>query len=101
MDDETVVPLHRRHGGLSMRQWPITLVLAGVALAMIVIAFVSFRRGCVVLAATVLLAAFLRMFLTERDAGWLAVRSRIVDVAVLLTMGLGLAILSFWVPAPN
>lgn len=101
MGEDTVVPLHPRRRRMSLRQWPITIVLLGVALSMGVIAFASFRRGCVVLAATILLAAFLRMFLSDRDAGWLAVRSKAVDVAVLLVMGLGLAILSFWVPAPN
>lgn len=83
------------------RQWPLSLVLAGVAISMAIIAFGSFRRGCVILAATVLIAAFLRLFLSSHDAGMLAVRSRTIDVSVLLAMGIGLAILSFWVPAPN
>ena len=100
MSEETVVPLRPRRR-LGLQQWPITIVLLGVALSMAVIAVASFRRGCVVLAATILLAAFLRMLLSNRDAGWLAVRSKGVDVGVLLVMGLGLAILSFWVPAPN
>lgn len=84
-----------------LAQWPIALVLVGVAASMSVIAFGSFRRGCVVLAAAILLGAFLRLFLSEQDAGWLAVRTRTVDVAVLLAMGIGLAVLTFWVPAPS
>jgi multisubunit Na+/H+ antiporter MnhB subunit len=101
-DDNVVQAFPRRpRRGISLRQWPITIVLLGVGLSMAIIAFSSFRRGCVVLAATILMAAFLRLFLSPRDAGWLVVRSRTVDVAVLLVMGLGLAILSFWVPAPN
>lgn len=82
-------------------QWPLMLVLTGVGIAMAVIAFGSFRRGCVVLAAAILMGAFLRLFLSDQDAGWLAVRKRSVDVGVLLTLGIGLAVLSFWVPAPS
>lgn len=103
MSDDNVVQAFPRKSGVSaiLRQWPITVVLLGVVLSMTIIAFSSFRRGCVVLAAAVLLGAFLRLFLGDREAGLLAVRSKTVDVSVLLSLGLGLAILSFWVPAPN
>jgi hypothetical protein len=95
----TVVPLRRRRGWL--REWPITVVLIGVGIALVLIALDYFRRGSIVLSASVLLAAFLRLLLPSQDAGMLAVRSRGVDVAVLGTLGLGLSVFTFWVPPPS
>jgi multisubunit Na+/H+ antiporter MnhB subunit len=54
-----------------------------------------------VLAGSVLLAAFLRLFLPEREAGLLVVRSRKVDVLVLGVLGALLALFAFWVPPPR
>lgn len=99
----SVVPLRRprssRWGWLA--QWPIILVLAGVAAACLLIALDYFRRGSVVLSATILLAAFLRLFLSDREAGLLAVRSKKVDTIILGALGLGLAIFTYWVPPPS
>lgn len=83
------------------RQWPITLVLTLVAVSLVLIATNHFRRGSVLLAASVLLAFFLRMMLPGREAGFLVVRSRRVDVIVLGILGIGLGIFSLWVPAPS
>lgn len=84
-----------------VRQWPITLVLALVALSLVLIATDHFRRGSVLLAASVILAFFLRLLLPGREAGFLVVRSRRVDVIVLGILGIGLGIFSLWVPAPS
>ncbi len=96
-----VVPIRpaTRRGWLA--EWPLTLVLIGVGVAMVMIGMDFFRRGCVVLSASVLLAAFLRMLLPDADAGMLAVRSRKVDIVTLGVMGVGLTIFTFWVPAPS
>ena len=83
------------------REWPISLVLLGIALSMIFVATDHFRRGSLVLAVRVVLAAFLRLFLPENQAGMLAVRSKSVDVAILAVLGMGSAIFALWVPAPN
>ena len=83
------------------RQWPITVVLCGVAVALVLVGLDYFRRGSVVLAGSVLLAAFLRLFLPERDAGLLVVRSRKVDVLVLGVLGALLALFAFGVPPPR
>jgi len=99
--DATVVPLRPESRHAILRQWPIALVLLGVGVACAMIAMDSFRRGCVVLSASVLLAAFLRLLLSDADAGLLAVRSRRLDVAILLVLGLGLAVFSLWVPPPS
>ena len=96
-----VVPIRPATPRNWLAQWPIALVLAGVGVAMILIGLDYFRRGCVVLSASVLLAAFLRMLLPEGDAGMLAVRSRKVDVVILGILGIGLTIFTFWVPPPS
>jgi hypothetical protein len=41
------------------------------------------------------------MLLPGREAGFLVVRSRRVDLIVLGILGLGLGIFSLWVPAPS
>jgi Protein of unknown function (DUF3017) len=99
--DDNVIPLRRSRPGAWLREWPITLVLAGVALAMILIALDSFRRGSVVLSASVLLAAFLRLLLPDDDAGMLAVRTKKVDVITLGLLGIGVTVFTFWVPPPS
>lgn len=83
------------------RQWPIIVVLLGVGIALTLVALDYFRRGAVVLAGSVLLAAFLRLLLPDREAGLLVVRSRKVDVAILGAMGILLAVFAFWVPPPR
>ncbi len=75
------------------------IFLAAVALVLVGLDY--FRRGSVVLAGSVLLAAFLRLFLPEREAGLLVVRSRKVDVLVLGVLGALLALFAFWVPPPR
>jgi hypothetical protein len=95
-----VVPLRKSRTGW-IAQWPITLVLTGVAISMLMIAMDYFRRGSIVLSASVLLAAFLRLLLPDADAGMLVVRSRKVDVLTLGVLGVGLTIFTFWVPPPS
>jgi Protein of unknown function (DUF3017) len=97
----TVVPIRPATKRAWLSEWPITLVLTGVAIAMVMIALDYFRRGSIVLSASVLLAAFLRLLLPDADAGMLVVRSRKVDVLTLAVLGIGLTIFTFWVPAPS
>ena len=98
---DNVIELRGRRTSGLLREWPITLVLAGVAVAMIFIAMDSFRRGSVVLSASVLLAAFLRLLLPDADAGMLAVRTKKVDVITLGLLGIGVTVFTFWVPPPS
>lgn len=97
----TVHPIGPRRRRISLAQWPITLVLLGVVVAMLLVVTDHFRRGSVALTASVLLAAFLRLLLPDEDAGWLAVRTRWIDVTTLGVLGVALAVFSLWVPAPN
>jgi hypothetical protein len=96
-----VVPIRPATRRSLLSEWPITLVLLGVVVAMVMIAMDYFRRGSIVLSASVLLAAFLRLLLPGADAGMLAVRSRKVDVVTLAVLGLGLTVFTFWVPPPS
>ena len=91
----------RRRGRLSLAQWPISVVLFGLGVALVMIGTDHFRRGSIVLSASVLLAMFLRLMMPNSDVGMLAVRSRRTDVLVLAALGIGLTIFTFWVPAPN
>lgn len=99
MSPSNVAPLRPKSTGPRW-QWPLTLVLLGVAGSMVLVAVDAFRVGSVVLAASVLLAAFLRLFLPDDQAGLLVVRRRRTDVTTLVIFGIGLSILSFWVPPP-
>lgn len=83
------------------REWPIALILGCVTVSLIVVAANHFRRGSVLLAASVLLATGLRLVLPARQAGLLAVRSRLVDVIALGSLGGGLMVLALVVPPPS
>ena len=96
----SVHPLPRRRRP-RFAQWPIALVFLGIGVSLVLIATDHFRRGSVGLAVSVLLAAFLRLFLPNSSAGMLVVRSKAVDVAVLGSLGVILTIFALWVPAPN
>jgi hypothetical protein len=82
-------------------QWPLVTVLVGLVVALVVVADDHFRRGSVLFAAFVVLAFFLRLFLPERDAGWLAVRSRRMDLLCLAFLGIGLSVFALIVPPPS
>lgn len=81
--------------------WPLLTVIVVGAVALLVVALGYFRRGSVLLAAAVVLAFFLRLLLTDADAGSLQVRTRGVDLTVLGVLGAGLAALAFVVPDPS
>jgi hypothetical protein len=99
----SVAPLRPPKGrwGSLLAQWPITLVLLGIGVALLMIGTDHFRRGSIVLSASVMLAMFLRLLLPTSSIGMLAVRTRKTDVIVLGALAIGLTIFTFWVPAPN
>lgn len=82
-------------------QWPSVLVLLGLTVSLAVVASDHFRRGSVLFAAFVVLAFFLRLLLRDSDAGWLAVRSRVVDLACLSALGISLGVFALIVPPPS
>ena len=90
-----------RDSGGPAFQWPLTVVLLGLVGSLLVVADDHFRRGSVLFAGFVVGAFFLRLFLPERDAGWLAVRSRGVDLLCLGFLGISLSVFALIVPPPS
>jgi hypothetical protein len=71
------------------------LVVVAVGVAGIVAAAQHhWRKGLYVVAAALALGALLRLVLPTRRAGTLAVRTKPVDVATLLLLGAGVALLA-------
>ncbi|MGH3322141.1 MAG: DUF3017 domain-containing protein [Streptosporangiaceae bacterium] len=95
---EQVQPPPARRG---FRETPLVVVLSCVAFGLVVVGLDHFKRGSVVVAVAVLLAAVLRGVLPERTAGLLAVRGRAIDVLVLALLGLALAADAIVVPPPS
>ncbi|MFZ0324845.1 MAG: DUF3017 domain-containing protein [Actinomycetes bacterium] len=81
-------------------QWPLALVLGGMAIGLAIVAFGSFRAGSLVVAASVVFATFMRAFLPRDTAGMLAVRSRTIDVTTMGVLGVSLTVMAFLVPPP-
>ena len=67
-------------------QWPILLVGLIFVAAFVLVAGGYWRRGALVMAIGVGVAAALRLMLTEDRAGLLAVRSRGIDFATTATV---------------
>lgn len=72
----------------------LTLVAAGLAFA----ALAHWHVGTFLIGLALLLAAGLRLTLRERQAGFLVVRSRGFDAAVLLVLGFALVALANTIP---
>jgi hypothetical protein len=94
-------PLYVRRPFLAglFRQLPLLAVLIGVGVGMVLVTFEYWRRGLVVIGITLLAAAALRLLLPVRRVGFLAVRSRPVDVVLLAGCGLALTVIALAIPA--
>ena len=79
-------------------QLPSVLVLAVVAAGLVLSATVGWQVGTRVLGLAFLLAAGLRLSLPARSAGWLVVRTRGLDAAVLLVLGFAMVTLAETIP---
>jgi hypothetical protein len=88
---QVAVPV-RRHKLL--RQWPLILVIGVIGIGLVVIAMHHFRWGSLAIASATLGAAFLRLVLPARRAGWLAVRGRLLDAATTGSIGVALMVLA-------
>lgn len=85
-----------------LRAIPITVVLAVVAVALILIATAHWRRGAFTLGIAMLVGGTLRWSLSERSAGVLAVRGRRFDVLFSYVLGLFLILLTVgMLPVPD
>lgn len=75
-------------------------VLAVVGAGLLVAGRGHWRLGAGVVAAGLMLAAALRLTLAPRAAGWLVVRGRLFDAALLLLLGAGVLGLAVTIPHP-
>ena len=79
-------------------QLPSVLVLAVVGAGLLLATNVGWQTGTRVLGLAFLLAAVLRLSLPARSAGWLVVRTRGLDSAVLLVLGIAVVVLAETIP---
>ncbi|MEU2062281.1 DUF3017 domain-containing protein [Streptomyces sp. NPDC013455] len=80
------------------RQWPLLVVLSGVALGLLLTALDAFRVGTLLIGAALLAGAVLRWILP--GVGMLAVRSRFTDIATYGILGSVIVLLAMMVQ-PN
>ena len=82
-----------------LRQLPLLVVLLVVGLGLLLVTFQYWRTGLIVIGLALVGAGVLRLLLPVRRAGFLAVRSRPVDVVLLAGTGLTLAVLARTIPS--
>jgi hypothetical protein len=90
-----------REQGRRFPEWPLLTVLLGVVLGLVTALADGWRLGAVVVGAAVLWGAGLRLVLPARALGLLAVRSRPMDVGMLVVAGAGIVVLAILVPEPR
>jgi Protein of unknown function (DUF3017) len=93
-------PLYVRRPVLAglIRQLPLLAVLVTVGVGLLLVTFEHWRRGLVVIGLALVGAALLRLLLPVRRVGFLAVRSRPVDVVLLAGAGLALTGIAISIP---
>jgi hypothetical protein len=94
-------PLYVRRPFLAglIRQLPLLAVLVVVAIGLLEVTFDHWRRGLVVLGLALIGAAAMRLLLPVRRLGFLAVRSRPVDVVLLAGAGMALVVVVLTIPS--
>jgi hypothetical protein len=83
------------------REWPLILVLVVAATSLWIVADNHFKRGTVLFALAICMAAFLRAVLPNGAVGMLRVRSRFVDVLTMAVLGGSTLIAALIVPPPG
>ena len=93
-------PLYVRRPFLAglLRQLPLLAVLVVVAVGLVLVTFGHWRRGIVIIGLALIGAAVLRLLVPLRRVGFLAVRSRTVDVVLLAGTGLLLTVIVLTIP---
>ena len=95
-------PLYVRRPFLAglLRQLPLLAVLIAVGVGLLMVTFEHWRKGLVVVGLALVGGAVLRALLPVRRVGFLAVRSRPVDVALLGGTGVALTVIVLLIPFP-
>jgi hypothetical protein len=93
-------PLYMRRPFLAglLRQLPLLAVLVVVGAGLFLVTLDHWRMGLVVVGMALLGAAVLRLLLPVRRAGFLAVRSRPVDVLLMSVAGIAVTVISLEIP---
>jgi Protein of unknown function (DUF3017) len=93
-------PLYVRRPFLAglIRQLPLLAVLVTVGVGLAVLTVGHWRTGMVIIGLALIGAAVLRLLLPVRRVGFLAVRSRPVDVVLLAGTGLALTVIVLTIP---
>src|SRR3954454_9079882 len=93
-------PLYVRRPFLAglVRQLPLLAVLLTVGLGLLLVTFEHWRWGLVMIGLALVGAGLLRLLLPVRRVGFLAVRSRAIDVVLLAGTGVLLTVISVAVP---
>jgi hypothetical protein len=76
-------------------QLPYAFVLCGVGAGLAVVATNHFRRGSMLIAASVFIGALARLLLPESQVGMLAVRRRWLDVLLMALAAVGITLVAF------
>ena len=95
-------PLYVRRPFLAgvLRQLPLLAVLVVVGIGLLVVTVGHWRSGIVLIGLALVGAAVLRVLLPVRRVGFLAIRSRPVDVVLFAGTGLALAVIVLTIPYP-
>ena len=98
----TPPPLYVRRPFLAglLRQLPLLVVLVMVGVGLVVVTFDYWRTGMVIVGLALIGGAVLRALLPVRRVGFLAVRSRALDVVLLAGTGLVLTVVVLLIPYP-
>ena len=93
-------PLYVRRPFLAglLRQLPLVAVLVTVGIGLLLVTFDHWRQGLAVIGLALVGAAVLRLLLPLRRVGFLAVRSRPMDVVLLAGTGLTLTVIALTIP---
>ena len=93
-------PLYLRRPLLAgfLRQWPLAVVILAVGVGLALVAVQQWRVGLVVMGLALVLAGLLRLLLPVRRIGFLAVRSRPVDITLMLGAGAVLVLSVLTIP---
>jgi hypothetical protein len=94
-------PLYVRRPFLAglLRQLPLLAVLVAVAVGLLLVTFEHWRKGLVVMGLALVGAALLRLLVPLRRVGFLAVRSRPMDVLLMAGAGIVLTVVALAIPA--
>jgi hypothetical protein len=94
-------PLYTRRPFLAglLRQLPLLAVIVAVGVGLAMVALEHWRRGLVVIGISLMVAGLLRLLLPVRRVGFLAVRSRPVDVVLLAGVGAAVVAVALAIPA--